>query len=163
MIAVISLWQTKVNFFVIKPLPKSHINPLNVVGSYFNVITAGFGFEFLELHFNTRIWFSRYPPQTISIVYDIVRFWPSRAGNVLKKLCGSNIVSAICQKWKQWFSSQYVSVSRSVLLNLFLVQSQILNLEVDRSRNHINKNFQLVLCNCCRFLFFKLLKHFTSL
>ena len=43
---------------------------------------------------------------------------------------------------------------RAVVLNLFLVLSQILNLKVYRSPNQINENFQLVWCNCCWLVFF---------
>ena len=43
---------------------------------------------------------------------------------------------------------------RAMVLNLFLVLSQILNLKVYRSPNQINENFQLVWCNYCRLVFF---------
>ena len=42
---------------------------------------------------------------------------------------------------------------RPVILNLFLVKSQIVNLKVDRSRNQTNKNFQLVLSTTADFIF----------
>ena len=43
---------------------------------------------------------------------------------------------------------------RAVVINLFLVLSQTLNLKVYRSPNQINENFQLVWRNYCRLVFF---------
>ena len=53
-----------------------------------------------------------------------------------------------------------ITLSISVVLNLFQVNNQIIFLKVDESRNQINENFQLLLCTCCWFLFFKLLNRF---
>ena len=43
--------------------------------------------------------------------------------------------------------------AKAVVFNLILVQNQILNRKVDRSRNQLNENFQLVLCTAAGFHF----------
>ena len=43
--------------------------------------------------------------------------------------------------------------SKPIVHNLILVQSQILTSQVDRSRNQLNENFQLVLCAAAGFYF----------